>query len=93
MTTCEKCGEEVQVGDWPYCPHGALREGQGGFGPMEAYVDADILDRKDPRVANYGYRTAEGRPGLLIETRSDRRKLMRELGLQYGSNHPGGREV
>jgi hypothetical protein len=23
--TCEKCGAEIQVGAWPYCPHGAPR--------------------------------------------------------------------
>lgn len=20
---CDSCGEELQVGDWPYCPHGS----------------------------------------------------------------------
>jgi hypothetical protein len=22
MLTCEKCGVELQVGQWPWCPHG-----------------------------------------------------------------------
>jgi hypothetical protein len=26
-TTCEKCGTELQVGDYPFCPHG---RGAGG---------------------------------------------------------------
>lgn len=28
MTRCEKCGKEVAIGDWPYCPH----ERQIGYG-------------------------------------------------------------
>ena len=26
MTVCEECGQELAVGDWPYCPHGSVRE-------------------------------------------------------------------
>lgn len=22
---CDKCGAELQVGEWPYCPHGSTR--------------------------------------------------------------------
>ena len=22
MVQCEKCGKEIQVGEWPFCPHG-----------------------------------------------------------------------
>jgi len=95
---CERCGGKRIIGDAPWCngdPADHVREKAQtyGFAPMDPYVDADILDRKDPRVAQGGYRNSEGRPGILIETRSDRRKLMRERGLQYGSEHPGGREV
>lgn len=30
MTTsvCEKCGEVIQFGAWPFCPHGVVREVQ-----------------------------------------------------------------
>src|SRR6202021_2116849 len=26
MNTCLSCGNELHVGDWPFCPHGPLRE-------------------------------------------------------------------
>jgi hypothetical protein len=22
MTTCDKCGQELVIGEWPFCPHG-----------------------------------------------------------------------
>lgn len=25
MTTCDKCGAEYAIGDWPFCPHGRYR--------------------------------------------------------------------
>lgn len=24
MATCKECGQEVVIGDWPYCPHGSV---------------------------------------------------------------------
>jgi hypothetical protein len=27
--TCEKCGEHVTVGEWPFCPHGVPNVGIG----------------------------------------------------------------
>ena len=37
---CERCGKELQVGQWPWCPHGDAR----GFGdlPLEPYWDENI---------------------------------------------------
>ena len=26
---CEKCGHEMKVGDWPFCPHGSHRQSHG----------------------------------------------------------------
>ena len=23
MTTCDKCGQEILIGEWPFCPHGS----------------------------------------------------------------------
>lgn len=35
--SCDKCGAELRVGDWPFCPHGTPSAGmQSGFG---AYFD------------------------------------------------------
>lgn len=60
---------------------------------FEPYIDIHLLDRKDPRVLLEGKRNEAGIPGILVESRGHRRQLMRELGLQFGSAHPGGREV
>jgi hypothetical protein len=27
--TCDRCGVEIQIGDFPFCPHGAMRAGRG----------------------------------------------------------------
>ena len=37
---CEDCGAEVQIGEWPWCPHGDAL----GFGeePMEPYFDEHV---------------------------------------------------
>ena len=23
MTTCDKCGQEILISEWPFCPHGS----------------------------------------------------------------------
>lgn len=38
--TCEKCGKEVPIGEWPWCPHG---EPRGGWHFAQGHNDA----RKD----------------------------------------------
>lgn len=92
--TCDQCGITYGIGDSPWCRdrHESVLKSEFGGG-FEPYVDADILPPKDPRVALSGYRNANGRRGVLIDSRSTRAKLMKELGLQFGGNHPGGREV
>jgi hypothetical protein len=33
--TCAECGTQLEIGAWPYCPHGRLREGNAlGFSPI-----------------------------------------------------------
>ena len=81
---CEKCHGTVRLGDFPFC-----KGSKGDHGPMsgfdeafEPYVDTQILSRDDPRataVNNLGIR------GVQINSRSERRALMKEQGLQYGS--------
>ena len=34
---CDDCGEELLIGDWPWCPHGNVRH--FGEDPMEPYSD------------------------------------------------------
>ena len=38
--TCEACGKELEVGQWPWCPHGDAR--QFGEQPMESYFDEHV---------------------------------------------------
>ena len=42
MTTCGECGAELQIGDWPYCPHGSIHEQNAQhFDPIVVHRDAD----------------------------------------------------
>jgi hypothetical protein len=82
--TCEKCGAEYGIGQFPFCRGNVQDHGQmQGFDEaFEPYVDCQLLDRKDPRcdsVNKFGVR------GVLINSRSERRNLMKSLGLQYGT--------
>jgi hypothetical protein len=36
---CEKCGVELRVGDWPFCPHGGSRWHVDAFEP---YFDENL---------------------------------------------------
>lgn len=45
MSICEKCGESVSIGDWPWCPHGV---GNNLEHPMAPYID-EMIDRDGPR--------------------------------------------
>lgn len=42
MSNCQQCGEPIEIGDWPYCPHGSTvgRFAQG-FEPVIVHRDAD----------------------------------------------------
>jgi hypothetical protein len=81
---CDKCGGEYGIGDFPFCKGNANDHGpMSGFDdPFEPYVDTQILNNKDPRctgVNELGFR------GVPINSRSERRALMKELGLQFGT--------
>lgn len=39
-TSCEHCGCEYGIGDWPYCPHD--RAGHGMLGKFQPYWDEHI---------------------------------------------------
>ena len=84
LVKCEKCGAEYGVGQFPFCKgnqsdHGVM---QGFDDAFEPYVDTQILDRKDPRCTSVDPR---GVRGVTINSRSERRGLMKQQGLQYGS--------
>ena len=41
MTTCDACGKELTIGEWPYCPHGRGTASKG----FEPYWDNTIADQ------------------------------------------------
>lgn len=84
IVKCDKCGGEYGIGDFPFC-----KGNQGDHGEMmgfdeafEPYVDTQLLQPKDPRCDGINER---GQRGITIHSRSERRALMKELGLQFGS--------
>lgn len=44
--TCESCGNPIEVGDWPFCPHGKVQP-RGGFEPR-------FLDGLGEHVTGWG---------------------------------------
>lgn len=88
MTTCDSCGQEIQIGDWPWCGHGRFYQRSG----FEPYVDVQLLPPHDSRRDSV---SPEGLRGIWIDTPGKRRSLMREQGLQFGDDPDRGakREV
>jgi len=37
---CDRCGVELEVGLWPWCPH---ERGRFGFEPLTPYFDRDLV--------------------------------------------------
>ena len=81
---CDKCGADYGIGDYPFCKgskedHGPMHGLDEAFTP---YVDIQLLPKDDPRctsVNEFGIR------GVPINSRSERRALMKEQGLQFGT--------
>ncbi len=81
---CEKCGGTFYAGDFPFCKgdksaHGPMHGFDDAFLP---YTDIQLLSKTDPRCTSVN---EFGQRGVLIGSRSERRALMKELGLQYGT--------
>lgn len=39
MVTCSECGQELEIGSWPYCPHGSIYEGNARrFDPIVVWA-------------------------------------------------------
>ncbi len=93
---CVDCGEERTVGDYPFCKGGHRGRGSGGYDKFVKYVDPNILPADDPRAQHEGG-DASGRrfKGALIESREQRRHLMKEQHLEWAGRPAGegGTEV
>jgi hypothetical protein len=81
---CERCGHVFHVGSYPYCK--GYKDSHGKMGghhdAFEPYVDIQLLDHKDPRCTS----TNElGIRGVPITSRSQRLAIMKQQGLQFGT--------
>lgn len=73
MDTCEKCGAVVDVGEWPWCPHGV----GGRYSVIPDDYGKDIVNEH------------MGHEPVVYRTRSERKRLMAERGLTEFVRHVG----
>lgn len=66
MTTCETCGAELELGDWPFCPHGR----KGSYTNFKDDIPGGVT------VENYGPQE------LTFYSHSERRRYMAAHGLR-----------
>lgn len=82
---CEECGGKFNIGDWPFChgdPSKHVKVEPNFHVGFEPYVDTQLLPHKDPRCTS----TNElGIRGVPINSRSERQQIMKEQGLQFGT--------
>jgi hypothetical protein len=79
--TCDKCGKELQVGEWPFCGHG-FPERPGG---------AAMID--DQLAGGARYFENLGPEKVWVESKSQLRGELRARGLRENVRHvgvPGG---
>lgn len=74
MDTCEKCGAEIQVADWPFCPHGptagfnvrpddipgGMWQENGFAQPVKVYSWSELNRRLDAEGLQIAPRYVEG---------------------------------
>ena len=75
--TCEKCGKEIRVGEWAWCPHG-FPERAGGV----AVIDDQI-------TGGARYFENLGHEPVWIETKSQLRAELKARGLMPKVQHVG----
>lgn len=72
---CEKCGRSVNVGDWPFCPHGQVPiSSPMRNNPFVPYFDDGLGEMvhshsertKMLRDSNLVYRDRTGKPGCEV---------------------------
>jgi hypothetical protein len=45
--TCDKCGTQLELGDWPFCPHGSYRGGVVGDDIPGGFVQENFGDQPE----------------------------------------------
>lgn len=71
--TCEKCGQELTLGDWPWCPHGRSISGTTGA-VDDTFIGGRIYE-------NLGHEP------VFIESRSHLRRELKARGLEEFVRH------
>lgn len=78
--TCDRCGEAVDIGDWPFCPHGtpnlSVIDDQLDGGPRRFETmgdDAPYIETKSQ------WRREVAKRGLIPANRFDRATLDKRL--------------
>lgn len=69
---CEKCGKEIVVGEWPFCPHGF---------PIEGLQVRDDTIVGGETVENLGPQP------ITFHSRSEKRRWLKEHGIQEYVRH------
>jgi hypothetical protein len=59
---CDVCSHDIQIGDWPYCPHGAPH----GMHTFKPYIDENMLDHP-VEITSWAQRQRLVRENGLIE--------------------------
>lgn len=72
--TCEKCGRELQIGDYPFCNK------FGGHERGYPNIIGDECDYWDHNLA---------KDPIHITSKQQRKRLMKEYGVQEGVRHVG----
>ena len=90
--TCDACGKDYGIGDWPFCKGtGDHRPGIFGYEPFESYIDEHILPPDTPMSREIGQNLAgEVVRGTRIESREQRRAIMKEHGIVPKGRRYGG---
>lgn len=104
MSACKECGENVEIGDWPYCPHGSVfRERAQRFDPIVVWQsNTDSAKYSFPGQANEavpeGYHKVEitnmRQADQLVARVNDieRRKLQELRDMRYALDDAGIKE-
>ena len=74
MVNCEKCGKELQISDWPFCPHG-----RGNFG-----VQGDECDV----LVEHGLCNSDGTPRR-YRSKQEMKKEAKKRGIENHVVHIG----
>ena len=84
-TKCDECGAVMEIGSWPFCNgDSGKHEPVGSFGHDSLdYYDVQLLPTGDPRKNCIDPVT--GMRAVHITSRGERQKLMKEQGVQFGT--------